>query len=444
MSKKDEITWLADGSYLPDIEPHTKAKHLILEEYIANYIRILHGTGRRGVTKFTFVDGFCGGGMYEDRDNREKWKGSPIRLIEAARKGFKKAGRQYDEPLDIKYIFIDDKQSHIECLKNYSFPQVGLGYLVDEEQHEYREEFGQCIEQCQFILGEFEQVINRCIISVESRKGSSFFLLDPFGWSHVSMNSIRKINDLSGSEILYTYMIDYLKRFAFVKYEKNKRKTFNKILEAEGYYESVNLDNMDTFGEQAYYRNEAMRLFRDRGFPKHIQEKYIFTFAVIPKTDSRVLYYLMHLSKNLRALEVMTDSFWKQNNVDSQYHFKIYGLAFETQKYYQENQFILEFNINKDKNELCIDKLHEQLPDIIGDNADGITYGEIVKRTMELNPASLLHYESYFNQLKNNKEIKIFRDGKEFNGTKFKRSDIIKLPRQYQGNLFYNSKLFPK
>ena len=73
--------WSADGIDLPTVDPHTKAKHRILEEYIKNLIVTLYGKGRYGVTTFTFVDAFCGGGMYRDPEAQEEWEGSPLKII---------------------------------------------------------------------------------------------------------------------------------------------------------------------------------------------------------------------------------------------------------------------------------------------------------------------------------------------------------------------------
>ena len=132
MSNSD-TKWSADGQEIPDIEPHTKTKHLLIEQYVTDLIYILHRTGHRGVTNFTIIDGFCGGGIYNDRDSHSIWFGSPIRLINAVREGYLKSGRTY--PLNVKFIFIDKKKEHLECLKNVAMSQAGLEQLSDEQQH---------------------------------------------------------------------------------------------------------------------------------------------------------------------------------------------------------------------------------------------------------------------------------------------------------------------
>ncbi|OZH54915.1 hypothetical protein AFK68_07855, partial [Hydrocoleum sp. CS-953] len=247
-----------------------------------NLIITLHQKTRRGEENFTFIDGFCGGGMYDDQEDSRKWEGSPIRIIKAVRSAQKKCKRKY--PLNVKYIFIDNKKNHINCLKNYSMLEAGLEELVNQQQHEISGDFGSLIEQCEFICRDFENAVYHCIDTAKNRKGHSFFLIDPFGWSDVSMSSIRRINTLKGSEILYTYMIDYLKRFAMGKHSDDTT-NFNKILEASGYYELENFKQLDIVDGQRYLRNESLRLFRDKGNTKHIH-----TFSLIPKGFTVVLY----------------------------------------------------------------------------------------------------------------------------------------------------------
>ena len=388
---KNQAEWSFDGSILPKVEPHTKAKHKILEEYIENLIITLYGKGRYGVADFTFIDAFCGGGMYKDPDNEgEEWAGSPIRIIQAVEAGRIKSKRTY--PLNVKYIFADSNKEHLDCLQNYAFPKVGLDKISNSIQ-------------CEFLHGEFEQLSNQIIFSVSQRKGHSLFLLDPFGWTQVSMNTIRKINSITGSEIIYTYMIDFIERFILERYDK-QFSNFQNILEANGYYEKADPGKIATTGEQCYLRNESMRLFRERG-----KAKYVFTFSLISKGNVRVLYYLMHMSGNLTALEVVKESFWKENTLDYQYYFEIYGYGFKSSDYYEEGQLSLKFDITQNSEEFCIGNLSRDVGRIIRENPDGVTFRQISKLTMEENPASKRHYMKYINQLRAESEVEIQRKG---------------------------------
>jgi three-Cys-motif partner protein len=426
MSNSD-TKWSADGTNIPNIEPHTKTKHLLIEQYVTDLIYTLYGTVfPRGTDTFTFVDGFSGGGTYNDRESQNTWSGSPIRLINAVRKGYLKSQRTY--PLNVKFIFIDKKKEHLECLKNVAMPQAGLGQLSDEKPHTFTTEFpkgiGTRIEQCEFIRDEFENKVDYCLEQAKQRKGHSLFFLDPYGWCDVSMESLRKINSIKNkSEIIYTFMIDFIKRFIYDP-KWTGRTTFEQILETDGYFDINHFQTLDTFGEQAEFRNELMRLFRDRG-----NAKKIITFAMMPKNDHRVLYYLVHICSHLRALEVMKDGSWNFSNLDYQYHYDIYGFGFRSALFYKENQLKLELDINQDSEKVCLNKLSKNIDYLINQNPEGILFKTLCEKTMELNPATRKHYCGYLKFLQDAKEIEIVRKRKIIKiteKTELQNSDIIK------------------
>lgn len=429
-----ETKWEADGNTIAIVQPHTQAKHQIIESYVENLIFTLYRTGRRGITDFTFVDGFCGGGIYRQENSNDLWQGSPIRLINAVRKGFLRSKRTYD--LDVKYIFIDANKNHISCLKKYAMPHYEMDKLTNEEKHHSltSESGAMLFEQCIFINDSFENYSDACILQADIRKGHSFFLLDPFGYTDVSMKTIRKINSLGKSEILYTFMIDDLKRWVFSKHG-GERSLFNQILDAEGYYEKAILSNMDQFGEQSYYRQETMRLFREKG-----QSKHVFTFSVIPSQyKNRVLYYLIHISSNLRALEVMKDSYWNKHNLDFEYQFEVYGYVFRSAEFYNENQMKLIFDVNQNAHDACISKLETHVLPLINDHKEGIYFRDVCKHSMEVTPANRLQYEQYIKQLRRDRYVIIYRDRKEFWGDgRLQNKDIIKISgfRQLSLNFF--------
>jgi three-Cys-motif partner protein len=408
-----DLLWSSDGSYTPSIEPHTKAKHLVIEAYVEELIFILYGKGRRGVDTFTFIDGFCGGGIYQDNDSENKeWFGSPIRLIRAVQKGYQKANREY--PIDVKYIFIDSKQNHIDCLKHYAMPKAGLEELATSNQ-------------CEFLCGEFNSYVD--YLTEDYRKGHYFFLLDPQGWTDIPMRSIRKITSMKKSEILYTFMIDYIIRFISQRDSKLKR-GFQDVLEADGYYSEADASRIDTIEMQCYLRQETMRLFREKG-----NARKVFSFAVFPKYYTRALYYLLHISSSLKALEVMKDSFWQENTLSYEYYFEVFGLGFRTVDYYQRNQTNLRFE--KSKDEECIELLDRDLRRVLEDNPDGITFTDARAKTMEFNPARRAHYEQYIKQLRDDQLIEIVRDGQTVKGKNpdLQRKDIIRKSRIRQLSL---------
>jgi hypothetical protein len=174
-----------------------------------------------------------------------------------------------------------------------------------------------------------------------------------------------------------------------------------------------------------------MRLFRNQG-----KAKRVFSFAAVPKSHTRVLYYLIHISKDLTALEVMKDSFWEENTLKYEYLFDVYGFGFRSIDYYQANQLSLRFDIEKSKDQECINLLDRDLGRVIEQYPDGITFREVSEKTMELNPARRLHYERYIKQLREDQLIEIVRDNKIIKSSNFRRNDVIRKSRFRQLKLF--------
>lgn len=440
-------SWSKNDQGKPRIDAHTKAKHKVIETYIENFICTLYGKGRKGITDFTIVDGFCGGGDYLDSESGS-WRGSPTRIIEAVRSGYERASRNYN--LDIEYIFIDEQKNHIDYLKSISLPSHGLEKLACTGSEVTQiGDFGSLTESLTFYEQEFEKIAQDIILPSWNDKRFYFFLLDPCGWTDVTMNTIRQINSHKKSEILFTYMIDSIRRFGLTK----QRDILDRTFEAQGYF-SEKFKDYEVEHEQQYFRNEIIRLFRDKG-----KAKFVFTFALISdsisklaqkpiKRDSnRVLYYLIHLSNHERAVEVMKESFSREKNLIYQYYFEVYGYAFRSSEFYQRDQLDLRLdNINVDDNDFCVGILAKQIVNSKLIDDKGILYGDLRRLTVEKNPSLKNHYELLICQLRDEGEIEILRKNKfgKYQITtarqKYKKDDIVQRRRKYQTNLFFKSK----
>ena len=158
---KNKASWSYDGSFLPEIEPHTKAKHKLLQDYIVRYLVTLCGNNAGYRKKVTFIDGFCGGGMYRDPDNKGAlWEGSPIRIIKATLQALEIIRNEKGKPnyeLDVKFIFIDREQEHLDCLK-VQMRNANLGHYVDDSN------------RCEFICGDFERSVKPLLDDKDSSK----------------------------------------------------------------------------------------------------------------------------------------------------------------------------------------------------------------------------------------------------------------------------------
>lgn len=398
MGNKKIYNWTADGSYLPDIPLYAKTKHLVLQEYVRNWIEVLCGHGKHGVKTVTLVDGFCGGGMY--KDGNQLWEGSSIRMIRMVEEGLKNVQKRKPwHKLDAEFIFIDSNREHTSCLE-LQLKNQGLEHYLSSGK-------------CRIITNRFDKELNNCLERVRTRKGYSFFFLDPFGLD-VTPEIVKEIISLGKSEVFFTHMLSGLVRVLFRK-DKIHKKTFQDFAVDE-YYKDAAAQG-DFLKKQAYLRNQGLLLYRKEGNVKHA-----WTFAIMD-SPKKVLYYLIHLSSNPTALDVMKQTVWKYNNLEYQYHYGVYGLGFREIDFYDKNLTI--YNIEEVNLEGCLNNLTNQLIPILYEYEDGLTFEEIYRMTIDENPATKEQYMALLNQLRIEKEIKIIRNGKITTSKNREPEDLI-------------------
>jgi three-Cys-motif partner protein len=252
-SSENQTAWSSDGKVLPKIEPHTKIKHKVLEEYIKNWVETLAGHGKYGVSRFTIVDAYSGGGLY--RDGKKLWEGSPLRIIRKFEEGLSNVllRKPYINP-DFEFIFIDSNQEHIDCLVLQLY-EAGFGRYIDAKK---------CIIKCI----KFENDLDLIIKTVASRKGHSFFFLDPFNLD-VTPLMTKKIFALPKTEVLLNHMVSGLYRI--LGHEGNK---YTKFFKNFGYPDEFRDEavNQENIAKYSYLRNEGIRVSARKSVPKSARD----------------------------------------------------------------------------------------------------------------------------------------------------------------------------
>ena len=196
MAKKN-FTWTQDGP-LPSIREHTKCKLDVFKQYLDIYFETLTQPFGMDRLDVNLVDGFCGGGAYQDGENFKP--GSPLILLKAVEDAEIRINAKRTKPLKInaRYYFVDAQPDHIARLKSIL---RDTGYLPRLE------------DQIIFVQGDFELNLPKIMndINVKPRPGKSIFLLDQFGYKDFRLASLDSIfKSLAGAEVVLTFGIDAL------------------------------------------------------------------------------------------------------------------------------------------------------------------------------------------------------------------------------------------
>ncbi|HCF4246014.1 TPA: three-Cys-motif partner protein TcmP, partial [Pseudomonas aeruginosa] len=111
MAKDDEkYRWDWATQTFPTIDPHSKIKHQIIDDYIQAYIDVLMRNQQMPLLGLSIVDGFSGGGIYNDSAGGHHF-GSPVIALEAIQESEVRnnVGRIKHRPICSQHHFVDVK-----------------------------------------------------------------------------------------------------------------------------------------------------------------------------------------------------------------------------------------------------------------------------------------------------------------------------------------------
>lgn len=338
------------GEPLPEIGPHSLAKHRILRRYVERYIEIVTATSFQELS-ITFVDGYCGGGRYQA--GRDIVPGSPLILLEAvaAMEAKLNASRPKGFQINAEFIFVDRDAKHTAFLRSEIEKSVFKG-LLDKSVHVWTADFNERVDD-----------IIKAAKLRSPRAGRAIFLLDQYGWSQVAFRSIRSIlEQLNKAEVFLTFsvdaLIDYLSERSF------DLKAFAEIDVDQGLVrELVNIKQAEQAGYRAVIQN---------GLYKHVQAVTgapFYSPFFIKSPEAHRSYWLIHLSKHREARNEIGMIHWQENNTSVHHGGRgLHALGFSTGQ--DLDQLTIDYLFDGHAKELSRAALREQLPKLILDSAD--------------------------------------------------------------------------
>lgn len=276
MSKKLPTIW--------DISPHTKAKHLILKAYFQAWFSIV---GQK-FDKVIYVDGFCGPGVYKGGEH-----GSPVLVIDEATKALQNPNIK--KHFNFEMHCFDRDADRIDSLNSILSSQK----IIDGR-----------LKILAPVCGEFEEKVVSVLEGRERARAlngtviPSFFFIDPFGVKGFSMELIKRIFKIPGSEVFLLFDVDGIDRVLSV-WDQNSKDLLSSIYEMK----ITKLEQIKSLATQTK-RLEALREL----YLQSLREKRIAT-EVLPfnmyNASDKSLYDLIFLTDNELGFLKMKEAMWK-------------------------------------------------------------------------------------------------------------------------------------
>lgn len=290
------------------IDEHTKIKHALLKRYISPWMKILYQiqSNMNFPEILIYVDAFAGPGLYFiDESKNTTCNGSPIIVAKAANEYIKqKSSRKF-------YMYcMDKKKECFDMLRN----ELAKENIYNQKWVVFN--------------AEFKDIIDNVLVEID-REGLEgqpmFFFIDPFGYSGYPIKKLGKIMKFPRAELFINLMVYDLVRFCEEdKFEKN-------ITELFGNKKFKKINDISLKEERhSFLLNLYYQSLKD-----YAGAKYIMPFRVnTPNRGTRPRYYLIHASKNLKALKVMKDGMAKYS--ESQYNFEAIGINSEQMSLFED------------------------------------------------------------------------------------------------------------
>ena len=170
------------------IDPHTIAKHELLERYLNAWFPIISKHNNR----INYIDGFAGPGQYSGGE-----KGSPIIAIESAMKHI--VGNTISSSVKLNFFFVERDK-------------ISAAHLNEQlERFKAQPQF-----RIEVIEGEFSEKMSTALSKFETGDKTPtpiFAFIDPFGFSGIPMSLVARILQYPKCEVFINIMVEFVNRF---------------------------------------------------------------------------------------------------------------------------------------------------------------------------------------------------------------------------------------
>jgi three-Cys-motif partner protein len=297
--------WANGG--VPEIAPHSLAKHRILREYVQRYIQVLTATPGMDVLRIALVDGFAGGGEYQRAQTGLICPGSPLILLDAVRAAgiAVNVGRSKPVKIDARYVFVEKDPAVASYLREV------LRKRGDEPKDD---------GVVRLLPGAFEEHVDGIITTIKARGRAhrAIFVLDQYGYTGVPVSTLARIfNELPHAEVFLTLAVGWI-----TAYLPNSRvaaerlglspETIARLCATED--DALDVDDPDRRPDLL-----AIQRILHHGFTAEVGSRFYTPFFIVSRESNRP-YWFLHMANNARANDVVKALHWEVEN-----HFQHFG-----------------------------------------------------------------------------------------------------------------------
>lgn len=223
----------------------------------------------------------------------------------------------------------------------------------------------------------------------------SFFFIDPFGYTGVNFNTIKRILHQPKTEVFLNFIVRDVNRFLKLKHQE---KNMNTLFGNDKWKDLLAINDKE--------RQTALRDLYVDNLIETGAAKYVWPFRVCQDDKRITLYYLIYATNNFKGLDIMKGIMYNQNE-----YFAYLGPDEHVYQFSKNQLKLIDFNQENLKNYLL--KTYSKAKK---------TYEQIKEETYMDTVCIDKHYRNALKELEKEKKITIKRVSSR---TGLKGDDII-------------------
>jgi three-Cys-motif partner protein len=241
--------------------------------------------------KIIFLDGFAGPGEYKNGE-----LGSPIIAIDT----FLNHSYEQIRDKEVMFIFIEQDEKRCEHLNQL--------LLRRKNDHRFPEK-----ASYQVLQGNFNETMDQVLTELEKRQLSlapTFAFIDPFGYSHTPMKTIKRLMSHKGCEVLINFMYEEINRFLTADYT-NKAEQYDALFGSSDWKKiAQDTSNVKKTKETAKERMISLHDLYQEQLKTIAGARYVRSFRMKNKHNATD-YFLFFATNSLRGMDKMKCSMCK-------------------------------------------------------------------------------------------------------------------------------------
>jgi three-Cys-motif partner protein len=297
------------------MEPHTKAKHTVLTEYLKAWFPILTTWDNRVI----YLDGFAGCGEYDDADHSI---GSPQIAIDTALNHILFKSKLSKK--ELVFWFIEKESASIDHLEQ----RLGSRYGNKTTNGYSRLPSNWSVDATP---GEFSKVAGPLVSGLEQKGANlapTLAFVDPFGYKDLDRDLMGRILRFPKCELLVTYMTGFMDRFSYdASHEDSIKATLGiddnvlASIRAIATREERDLEWLRLLNNGIVTAAERQAAAASTPLPRIMR----LSFKLSDQSNN-VLFYLVYFTKNLVGIDVMKGAMYRASR-DWSYAFSDYNFV---------------------------------------------------------------------------------------------------------------------